>query len=55
MRNEVFLQLMKQDADLAVKLMWQLLRKLSKLVRLSNDKLVAETISLDTATLDMDG
>ena len=42
-----FLQLMKQDSDLAAKLMWQLLQKLSRLVRASNDRIVAETITLD--------
>lgn len=42
-----FLQLMKQDADLASKLMWQLLQKMSRLVRTGNDRLVAETITLD--------
>lgn len=42
-----FLQLMKQDSDLAAKLMWQLLQKLTRLVRASNDRIVAETITLD--------
>lgn len=42
-----FLQLMKQDSDLAAKLMWQLLQKLTRLVRVSNDRIVAETITLD--------
>ena len=45
-RNNL-LQLMKQDSDLAAKLMWQLLQKLSRLVRSSNDRIVAETITLD--------
>jgi CRP-like cAMP-binding protein len=42
-----FLQIIEQDSDLAGKLMWQLLQKLSRLVRASNEKLVAETASLD--------
>jgi len=42
-----FLQLMKQDSDLSAKLMWQLLQKLTRLVRASNDRIVAETITLD--------
>lgn len=42
-----FLQLMKQDSELASKLLWQLLHKMSRLVRTTNDKLVAETITLD--------
>ena len=42
-----FLQLMKQDSDLAAKLMWQLLQKMSRIVRTSNERLVADTITLD--------
>lgn len=42
-----FLQIMKQNSDLAAKLMWQLLQKMSRLVRTSNERIVAETISLD--------
>ncbi len=42
-----FLQLMKQDSELSAKLMWQLLQKLSRIVRMTNDRLVAETLSLD--------
>ncbi len=42
-----FLQMMKQDSDLAAKLMWQLLQKVSRLLRASNDRVVAETITLD--------
>ena len=45
--KDAFLQLMKQDADLAVKLMWQLLRKLSNIVRESNARVVADAISAD--------
>ena len=41
------LRLMKQDSELASKLLWQLLHKLSRLVRRANDKLTAETITLD--------
>jgi hypothetical protein len=35
-----FLQVMKQDSELAVKLMWQLLHKMSRLLRATNEKLV---------------
>lgn len=49
-----FLQLMKQDSDLGAKLMWQMLQKLSKTVRLTNDKLVAETITLDEVADDLE-
>lgn len=45
-RNNL-MQLMKQDSELAAKLMWQLLQKMSRLVRTSNDRIVAETITLD--------
>lgn len=43
-----FLQLMKQDADLAVKLSWQLLKRLARIVRQTNARLVAEAVSLDS-------
>jgi PPM family protein phosphatase len=46
-RRDRFLQLVKQDSDLAAKVMWQLLQKLTRLVRQTNEKLVAESISLD--------
>ncbi len=39
-----FLQMMKQDADLAVKLMWQLLRKMARHVRSTNDRLLPDTV-----------
>lgn len=42
-----FLELMKRDAAISVKLTWQLARKLAALVRATNDKLVAEAISVD--------
>ena len=48
-----FLQLMKQDSELAAKLMWQLLQKLSRIVRLTNDRLVAETLSFDSIELEL--
>ena len=38
---------MKQNSDLAAKVMWQLLQKLTRVVRQTNEKLVAETITLD--------
>jgi serine/threonine protein phosphatase PrpC len=47
LRRDRFLQLVKQDSDLAAKVMWQLLQKLTRLVRQTNEKLVEESISLD--------
>ena len=47
LRRDRFLQLVKQNSDLAAKVMWQLLQKLTRVVRQTNEKLVAETISLD--------
>jgi serine/threonine protein phosphatase PrpC/CRP-like cAMP-binding protein len=41
-RRNQFLQLLKQDSELAAKLMWQLLQKLSHLVRTTNRRLVAQ-------------
>jgi serine/threonine protein phosphatase PrpC len=41
-RRNQFLQLLKQDSELAAKLMWQLLQKLSRLVRTTNQQLVRE-------------
>jgi len=49
--KDAFLQLMKQDADLAVKLTWQLLRKLSRIVRRANAQVVADSISVDDLSL----
>ena len=46
-RRNQFLQLLKQDSELAAKLMWQLLQKLSRLVRLTNRRLVSEVSSFD--------
>jgi len=45
-RNQ-FLQLLKQDSELAAKLMWQLLQKMSRLVRTTNRRLVDETTAYD--------
>jgi serine/threonine protein phosphatase PrpC len=45
-RNQ-FLQLLKQDSELAAKLMWQLLQKMSRLVRSTNRRLVDETTAYD--------
>jgi len=47
MSRDRFVQLMKQDSELAVKLMWQLLTKLSRMVRTSNEKVVAEFVGVD--------
>lgn len=46
-RRNQFLQLLKQDSDLAAKLMWQLLQKLSRLVRVTNRQLVKEVSAYD--------
>jgi len=46
-RRNQFLQLLKQDSELAAKLMWQLLQKLSRLVRLTNRRLVKEVSAFD--------
>jgi CRP-like cAMP-binding protein len=46
-RRNQFLQLLKQDSELAAKLMWQLLQKMSRLVRLTNRRLVSEVSSFD--------
>lgn len=46
-RRNQFLQLLKQDSDLAAKLMWQLLQKLSRLVRTTNRQLVKEVSAYD--------
>ena len=46
-RRNQFLQLLKQDSELAAKLMWQLLQKLSRLVRLTNRQLVKEVSAFD--------
>jgi serine/threonine protein phosphatase PrpC/CRP-like cAMP-binding protein len=43
-RRNQFLQLLKQDSELAAKLMWQLLQKLSRLVRTTNRRLVAQEL-----------
>jgi len=48
-----FLQLMKQDAELAVKLTWQLLRKMASLVRATSEKLALEPPLLDTFSVDV--
>ncbi len=49
-----FLQLIKQDSDLGAKLMWQLLMKLSRIVRLSNERLLAATVSLEALDADLE-
>lgn len=46
-RRNQFLQLLKQDSELAAKLMWQLLQKLSRLVRTTNRQLVKEVSAYD--------
>jgi serine/threonine protein phosphatase PrpC/CRP-like cAMP-binding protein len=48
-----FLQLMKQDAELAVKLTWQLLRHVAAQLRATSEKLVAEPVLTDTLSVDV--
>jgi PPM family protein phosphatase len=50
LRREAFFQIMKQDSDLAGKLMWQLLQKLAHLVRSGNARLESDTLSLESDT-----
>jgi len=45
-RRNQFLQLLKQDSELAAKLMWQLLQKLSSLVRTTNRRLVDQEVTM---------
>ena len=47
LHRDRFLQLIRQDSDLAAKVMWQLLMKLSALVRRTNALMVAESVTLD--------
>jgi len=53
-RRNQFLQLLKQDSELAAKLMWQLLQKLSRLVRTTNQQLVQEIAAADCAPSESD-
>ena len=53
LERDRFLQLMKQDAELAVKLTWQLLRKMATLVRATSEKLAVEPPLLDTFSVDV--
>lgn len=46
-RQEKFQQMMRSNAELAAKVSWQLLRKLSRALRETNAKAVADTILLD--------
>jgi serine/threonine protein phosphatase PrpC len=46
LHRDRFLQMMKEDAELGAKISWQLLKKLSRIVRKSNEQLVAESIPL---------
>ncbi|MAY82319.1 MAG: hypothetical protein CL930_16255, partial [Deltaproteobacteria bacterium] len=46
-RRNQFLQLLKQDSELAAKLMWQLLQKMSRTVRATNRRVVSELTEFD--------
>ena len=48
LHRDRFLLLMKLDANLSAKLSWQLLKKLSRIVRISNTRLAAESITLES-------
>ena len=43
-RRDRFLQLMRQDSDLAVKLLWQLLGRMTQLLRSTTEKLVGDGV-----------
>ncbi|MEL6344666.1 MAG: cyclic nucleotide-binding domain-containing protein [Myxococcota bacterium] len=47
LHRDRFLQLMRQDADLGAKISWQLLKKLSRIIRTTNEQLVAESVPLE--------
>ena len=47
LHRDRFLQLIRQDSDLAAKIMWQLLMKLSALLRSTSALAVAETVTID--------
>lgn len=49
LHRDRFLQLMRQDADLGAKISWQLLKKLSRIIRTTNEQLVAESVTLEEA------
>ena len=53
LERDRFLQLMKQDAELAVKLTWQLLRHVAAQLRATNDKLVLEPALTDNLSVDV--
>lgn len=54
-RRNQFLQLLKQDSELAAKLMWQLLQKMSRLVRTTNQRLVSQELQLEVTEGDAGG
>ena len=49
LHRDHLLLLMKLDANLSAKLSWQLLKKLSRIVRTSNARLASESITLESA------
>ena len=49
LHRDHFLLLMKLDANLSAKLSWQLLKKLSRIIRTSNARLAADSVDLDSA------
>ncbi len=50
--RDTFLRLVKQDGALGTRLLWQLLRKVSSHLRTTNERLVAETVSLEELDLE---
>ena len=50
LHRDRFLQIMRQDSELGAKISWQLLKKLSRIIRQTNEQLVAESIPLTDET-----
>ena len=50
LHRDRFLQLMRQDAELGAKISWQLLKKMSRIIRTTNEQLIAEAIQLTEET-----
>ena len=52
LHRDRFLQLIKQDSELAAKIMWQLLGRLSRHLRKANELVAAEAVPLDALQFD---
>lgn len=53
LHRDSFIQLMKQDAELGAKISWQLLKKMSRIIRLSNEHLADEFSTFNDDTLEI--